>query len=259
MAGMQMQPSVSEISFKFNLPNISALNIVWSPEFSIYGVPWQIKVSKENLNGKPWLTTRLYCAKEDTSQQWTHAASATFKLLSFDGKVDAIEKYALPNIYDYRKLGWGSSMLRWNNLFSAANPYVKDDKITLEVKIEMADPKDPNKSELILEKTDKICVAGCTTKYRFNVTNIENLFATRSNLLMLQNEPWNLGVFKTQSDQLGINLICMTESQDFSCELKISVKLISMKPGGKFVLCILVLLHTFDRHVDALVTISMVF
>lgn len=92
MAGTQKQPRVSEISFKFDVPNVSTLKSIWSPEFYVYGVLWQIAVDKEDKNGKPWLTARLFCVKnmvkKDKSTQWKHVAFPTFKLLSFANNVN---------------------------------------------------------------------------------------------------------------------------------------------------------------------------
>lgn len=228
-----MAQTVSEVSFKFNVPNISALNELWSPEFYVYGVPWKIKVSKEKLIDEFWLVARLFCAKKDTRPNWKHAATATFKLLSFDVNVNAIERHLIPEVYDSKGTGYGRWMIQWRDLFNVTKQYVKDDAIKLDIKIEMADPNEKNKSEIALEEIEKSCEEGCLTKFRLTVTNIENLMATRSPSFTLRNEPWYLSVSKDHSDQLGIKLMCNSTSTEFSCNTKMSAKLVSMKIEGR--------------------------
>lgn len=226
-------PKVSEVSFKFDVQNISALNEVSSPQFHIYGVPWKVKVCKKNKNNEPYLAARLFCAKKDKSSNWTHAATATFKLFSSAVNVNAIVKHASPYVYDSKGLGYGDRMIWWPDLFDVTKGYVQDDAIQLDIKIKMADPNKKNKSELTLEEIERNCEEGCLTKFRLTVTNIENLMATRSSTFTLRNEPWDMTVFKSHSDQLGIRLGCNSTSTEFSCKTKVSVKLVPMKTGGK--------------------------
>ena len=170
MAGTQTATSVFD--FKFDVPNISALNKFRSPKFYVYGVPWTIRVSKENSpNGAPWLVARLFCAKKDKSPQWTYAASFTSKVLSFDKHVNPSECHGRPQIYDDELSRYGSWLLRWDQLFNAKKQYVKDDTVKLVVSIKMADPKEQNKcelflveSEMVIEEIDKNFVAVCSKK-----------------------------------------------------------------------------------------------
>lgn len=234
MAGAQIQPRVSEVSFKFDVPNVRALRSVMSPKFHVYGVPWQVNVEKQDRNGEPRLFTSLFCAKKDSSPQWTHAAFARFKLLSFANNVNPIEGCSWPNVYDYKELGYGAEIIHWNDLFDSTKQYVKDDTLKLKVKIEMADPYEPEKSKLVLEEIGKSCADRCSTKFRLSVTNIENLMAVRSAPFALQNESWYLAAFKfPSSGEFGIRLGCLTSSQTYLCDIKMLVKLVSLKPGGK--------------------------
>lgn len=232
MIGTQIRPRVSEISFKFDVPNVSKLDTIYSPEYTVYGVPWQISVYRQkSSNDEMWLVARLHCARKGASKQWSHVAVATFKLLPFDSNVTAIEKQTYPWVYDFKGIGYGADILRWEEIFDGAKKFVKNDTIKFDIKIEMADPDERNKSELILEEISRSCAVGCKTKLRLTVTNIENLTIIQSVPFKLRNQPWVLLVSKDRfNENVDVRLECVSKSQTFSCILKMSIKLISMNP-----------------------------
>ena len=124
------------------------------------------------------------------------------------------------------------SVFSWD-LFDNTNHYMQNDTIKLDIKIGMADPDEQDKSELVLEETGKSCAEGCSTTYRLTVSKIENLMAVRSAPFTLRKEPWHFLVLKNpQSGQLGIRLDCKSASKTFPCDVKMSIKLVSMKSDG---------------------------
>lgn len=91
----------------------------------------------------------LHSEKEDRTLNWTRAASAEFKLLSFDSKQDIISGNGI---------GYGSlAFISWADLFDAAKNFVKDDTIQLEIKIKAEDPNENDRSQLKLERIEKCC------------------------------------------------------------------------------------------------------
>lgn len=226
--------AVSEISFGFNVPKISTLNEIFSPDFIIYGVPWKVKIKKMNRNGVDWLKFFLKCTNTDKSSNLSYVASASFKVLPFESNHDVIEGHVEPFVFDCTEFGYGSWILSWCDLFENTNSYVKNDMIRLKVEINVVDPNEENGSKLVLENT-YACEEGCSAKYRLTITNPEHLKALRSPKFMWRNTLWYLLVYKDHSGQIGIGLSANKIMKESSPKIKVSAKIISTKVGVKAV------------------------
>lgn len=157
---------IPQISFPFKIANISKLKKVWSPEVMVYGIPWKIKVGKIPFDGEQWLSIDLYCGISDKSSDWSHVAFATFKLMPISGNVGGIERYLKPYVFDCTEPGFGfPSFIKWIELINNKNNYVKDDTLTLDIKIEVAEPNIENSSKTLFKTNEKCCNEGCLAKY----------------------------------------------------------------------------------------------
>lgn len=113
---------------------ISKLDKVCSPEIVICGVPWKVKVHKNDE--KHSLAIYLYCTKNDDSTSWAVSAGAVVKLLSFDNKANALKHNISPDIFNSSNLSYGlDEFIQWEELLKDANKYVQNDKIQLELRL----------------------------------------------------------------------------------------------------------------------------
>lgn len=222
--------TVQDNSFPLRLVNISDLETVYSPEYTVNSIPWIVRICKDNLNGEQWLAIYLQCAKkqifENSILKWEHIACPTFKLISFNDDANNIENHLPPHVFDGQR-AHGIRMLRWNDLMDVDKGYIKDNTINLNIQIKMIDSDEENKSELVLEEIDQMTEEFNTqhAKYRFTVTNVEHLMAVRSPEIILQNMPWYVTIYKHPMKKLFIMLESMTGSRDFSCAVNFHAKL----------------------------------
>lgn len=232
MANTNQSPRVSEVSFRFDVPKITTLDEALSPDFIIYGVPWNVSIKLINRGTEKWLAIFLNCATKDKSPNWSYVSSASFKILPFD-HLGVTEGHIRPYVFNNTNQSSCSWMIRWCDVLDNTKHYVKNDIISFKVKIHVVDPNEVNKSELIFENINRSCEEGCLTKYRLTINNIGNLKAVRSPMFMLRNTQWYLSVYKDHLGKLNIGLAPKNITKESSCEIKISVKISSTVGGVK--------------------------
>lgn len=219
--------SVSQTSFRLKIPNISKLNEVFSPIQVVQDIPWKVKVFKSTTDAKQSLGVYLFCAKTDSSPNWSNAASATFKLPSFEGK-NFIEAITEPYAFNYTESSIGfPSFIDWSDLFDATKHFVKDDSIQLDINIVAADPHEVNQSILVVGNSDRCCENDCLVTFQMTVINVSNLMAVRSTQFVLRGLLWDFSVYKDHSSQLGIRLGSRTTSDKVECKVRMTAKLMS--------------------------------
>lgn len=205
MAKANATANIQQVNFRFNISDISKLNEVWSPEIVVQEVPWKIRARRNVHAADKWLSMCLFCSKKDFPPNWSHAASASIKLLSFNSKVNPIEQNITPNVFsDNGGVGF-DTFIRWTDLFDTKKGYVKDDMISLDIEIIAAEAKEPNKSRLGFEQLSKSCEEGCMSTFRLTVTNIRTLMAVKSPQFNLRNIFCHLTLYKYRS-KLSINM-----------------------------------------------------
>lgn len=198
---------ISEITFPLKVPNISKLDKIWSPQVNVQDVPWKILICKEWREEEQWLGIYLYCSRKINSSKWSRAASATFKLLTFEGNSGTVEKLIRPRVFDYTKTRHGyPNFISWADLFDSERNYVEDDAINLEIKIAADDHQIKDRSTMDFKCIERSCRRACLAKFQLTVTNIEQLFAVASPHFRFQESVCWLNVFKSHSNHLGISL-----------------------------------------------------
>lgn len=212
-----------------NIQKISELKEVWSPEYLIQDTLWKIKAATYGSVAYPSLGIFLYCEAKNKPVGWTHAAMATFKLLSFDANKFPIQHHLYPYVFKSNGQGYGnSSIIKWKDLFAAENSYVKNDAINLKITIEAADSDAEIKSHMQCEDVLQSC---CVTKKRLTISNVNNLLALRSPEFQMQRFCWELSVLKC-SDYLDIRLL---PQEDANCNVTMKVKLFPCDGKGNMV------------------------
>lgn len=222
----------SEISVRFQITEISKMQSVLSREVIVQDVPWYVEASKKPYDGKQSLGIYLFSAKKDKLLDWTHAAYATFKLIPFDSNKDAITHTMDPMVFTNNGTGYGGfALISWTELFNPQNSFVKDDTITLKIKIKTEDPSVERRSKLQIEYIDRSFTCGYLASYRLEISNISSLMAVQSPEFILHSLPWSIITLKTASDFLTVRLNCKEILEKVFCKIKMSVKLVSSKNG----------------------------
>lgn len=234
-------------NFLLEVPNISKLNSMFSPIFTIRNMQWRVFITKNVSDSTEYLAVHLFC-HELFSWNCSRAASATFKLLTFNGDGNAFEKVLDPCIYDNTKRSYGIvQFIRWCDLFDADKNYVLDDKITFDINITVA-PNQKNNSAILLNSVDKCCKNGGLATFRIVVCNMMNLMAVRSPAFRLRGLTWRLIVCKNHLGRLCINLSDRKKPKRFHCEMAMSIKLIPWKDDVKPIEHLMVASMNNDNH-----------
>lgn len=221
-----MALTIPEINFKLSVPKISTFKSIYTPEVMVYNIPWKVQIAKFRIDDVEWLGAYLYCAKENMTLDSSYAATLLLKLMPFDEHMNAVERRIAPHVFKTTSPWWGTSTwIRWNDLLDTNKKYVKNDAIKLDITIEMSDPNDENKSDVIFENVHKSCEKGCSAIHRMAITNVENLLAVQSPDLMLTDEPIQLEIYK-HSAQLFISL---QSDGDKTIKKRVTISLISSK------------------------------
>lgn len=129
----------------------------------------------------------------------------------------------VPNVFD-NEYGYGDPVIGWDDLFDVDKCYVKNDMVTLDIKIDVADPNDPNKSELFFKNIPSTWKEDYR-KMQLTIKNTASLVAVKSPRLTIKKLPWYLLVYKYKS-HLGVGLLLYG---DESCTRTMIVKVLSVK------------------------------
>lgn len=227
---LKIQKSTGKFQFIVEVPKINKLGCKLSQKVVFQGIPWQIKVVKDD-GDEPSLGVYLQCNKNNRNN-WEHPASVKIRMLSFGDSADDVEYFVDP--YAFCKGGntFGiSSLIVWDDLFATEKNYVKNDAIKLKIEIEAADPNDDQKSVLQLENLTQNCDACCSTKKRFTITNIGNLMAVGAPSFRLRNISLKFIIFKMSPAHLGFHIL-FEHDLLHPCVVNLQAKLKSSIPKG---------------------------
>lgn len=137
--------NTSEAKTTLSINKISELKNVNSSIITVQNLPWQLMVFrslKENTLG-----IRLSCLNAETSD-WSCAASASFELRSHKSNKFALKDSILPWIFCANEKSTSRTIIKWNELINSDAGYVKNDLISIDVKIIAKDLKQSNKTFL---------------------------------------------------------------------------------------------------------------
>lgn len=227
MAGILLKPHAT-FTVDMVVSPISKLDETFSPDVYIHAIPWKVRVRKnvdENV-----LEVCLHCTKNsnDSPSNWSIAACATITLKSFRDEKNVF-RHVEPHVFNPKWDWFGCDLIELEDLLNKNN--VQNDAIQLSVEITAEDPNHVERSSLELESIDKNCNCGSAAAFRLTVSNVENLIAVRSPQFIVRGLACDWQVFKDQEHSLGIKLYTISSHKNESCEMTMSAKLLSTKPG----------------------------
>lgn len=212
--------------------DISRLVQVDSPEYLVHNIPWKVKICKQTYNGEQTLAVYLFCTKNDDSLNWSNVATASFKLFSYAGPINTVEHRTDPFVFNRTEFSYGKpDMIGWSDLMNEQNNYVKDDIVHLEIRIDVTNPNDENKSHLSFSMIDKCCDDSATAKFQMHIGTINALTAVRSSAFTLRGLQWDLSVYKSNKGELGFRLQSKYAVPEISCNILLKIILNSTKHG----------------------------
>lgn len=130
----------SEACFSFRVENFSKLHeSVLSPPCIVRNLPWKImampRYASQDRKSQRSLGFFLQCNGNSDSVSWSCQASAELRLLSIKpGVEDCVRK--ISHLFYVKENDWGfSSFIPWNEVLDEQRGFIKDDAITLQVKV----------------------------------------------------------------------------------------------------------------------------
>lgn len=209
---------------RITISEISKLDAIYSFTVFVYGISWSVNI----FVGGSWLCVDLDCNNDDDSSNWAIPGVISCKLLSFSDDSVALEKSALPFVYD-RNTRHGNTMdlIKLDDLFNQSKNFVKDDAIKLEIKIEVENPNQPKKCDATIWR-------GCKNAGEFQLIlkNVSCLMAVRAHPFKLFGLSWRITVGKnSQSNRLFACIDFDESTTKDSCDVTWSIKLITTKEG----------------------------
>lgn len=118
--------------------NISKLSNTYSPEIIVRGIRWKIQIKKEDDH----FAVYLWATEEDMDMNWTWEVDYSFKLLSFNSKVDPVDCKSTSDYFRWGTPSWGyGKLIKWSDLHDSKRRFVRNDTAILEVNFAVKSPK----------------------------------------------------------------------------------------------------------------------
>lgn len=250
MASTISRVEILKTDFQFSIPNISTFDRISTETVLMRGLPWRIEVRRYGSNDDGSIGIGLFCEHGDDSSNFSCAATATIKILSFNRSQPAYERILDPCIFDaQRNSRILKTFIKWHDLMDATQFFVNDDTIVLDIVLKSGALNTINESNsLSFIAMDNCCENAAIAKYRMIVHKISDLMVVRSPIFKVRNMPSEIYISKisaSNGDYLKIALCCkhIDTTNKWSCEMTLSVSLArkDMDPYkrdiGSFIIC----------------------
>lgn len=201
--------------------------------------PRSFQFRKENIDGIVCLSVHFIREIEDESSNWSYAASASVKLLSFNKCLKySKERFIAPRVFGHKLLCVRTNLIEWEKLFDIKYGFVHNDLINFRIKIKVANRNDEDKSDLKFHFPRHCCDNSNNATFQLEIENVATLVAVKMPTFFLQNSSWHLSVYRRQSDYLGIRLKSDDDNMDgVTCEVNVTVKLTSSRENVDAIEC----------------------
>lgn len=111
--------------------NVSKLGNTYSPEVIVRGIRWKIQTRKED----DYFAVYLWAVEDDMDMNWCWQVEYSFKLLSFNSKVESIDCKTTSDIFRWGTPSWGyGKLIKWSEFVDNKKRFVRNDTAILEVK-----------------------------------------------------------------------------------------------------------------------------
>lgn len=118
--------------------NVSKLGNAYSPELLVRGIRWKIQTKKED----DFFAVYLWATEEDMDMNWCWEVEYSFKLLSFNSKVEPIDCKITSDFFRWGTPSWGyGKLIKWTELLDSKRRFVRNDTAIIEVKFAVKAPK----------------------------------------------------------------------------------------------------------------------
>lgn len=222
---------ISGALFRCLISDIRQLNEFWSPGVTIHGLIWRFQLHKVSKADKMMFGVFLHCENEKSASNWSCAAWARMKLVSFSDDNKSITKSINPDVYDSTS-AWGiSEFINCNDLFEEGNHFVKNDCIQIEVEIKTNRPVIDAGQNLF--ESLRCCANSSIGKFRWTVHSVEEHLAACSPQFFMRGSPFELAVFRVATstenmrDLFGVSVRCKNPNTHWSWNVSISLSFLS--------------------------------
>lgn len=231
-------PDVEQMDFRFTIRNVKQLTTYTSPVVRVNSLPWQVKLKRNGEN----VTIELCCNYAHPKTNWSCAARALFKLMSFASNSAAHEKRQDVVAVFSTKLSSitrAHELVKWHDLFDSKKQFVCNNAIVVDVTIQAEKLRENGQNNLI----DVLPISGRAT-FRFKLTKVRGIIAVDSPEFVFRNANCHLTVSKrypltkVELDEykhgyLGIWLVSSNFVHTSNYEIQVNFRLISHRLHGK--------------------------
>lgn len=150
-----MEMEQTSTKFRLIVENVSKLGNTYSPEVIVRGVRWKIQTKKEDEH----FAVYLWAVEDDMDMNWCWQVEYSFKLLSFNSKIEPIDCKSTSDVFRWGTPSWGyGKLIKWLDFVDAKKRFVRNDTAILQVKFTVKPPmplwkceKSPIKLQTALE------------------------------------------------------------------------------------------------------------
>lgn len=118
--------------------NVSKLGNSYSPEVIVRGIRWKIQTRKEDDH----FAVYLWAVEDDMDMNWCWEVEYSFKLLSFNSKIEPVDCKTTSDVFRWGTPSWGyGKLIKFTEFMDPRKRYVRNDTAILEVKFAVKAPK----------------------------------------------------------------------------------------------------------------------
>lgn len=138
---------------------VSKLGNTYSPEVTVRGIRWKIQTKKEEDH----FAVYLWAVEEDMDINWCWDVEYSFKLLSFNSKIEPIDCKTTSDIFRWGTPSWGyGKLIKWSEFVDPKRRFVRNDTAVIEVKFTVQPPKPLWECEASRKETKVSTVLECS-------------------------------------------------------------------------------------------------
>lgn len=118
--------------------NVSKLGNTYSPEVIVRSIRWKIQTRKEDEH----FAVYLWAVEDDMDINWCWEVEYSFKLMSFNSKIEPVDCKTTSDIFRWGTPSWGyGKLIKWPEFMDPKKRFVRNDTVIIEVKFTVNPPK----------------------------------------------------------------------------------------------------------------------
>ncbi|XP_055319202.1 uncharacterized protein LOC129576970 [Sitodiplosis mosellana] len=133
-----MEIEQMSVKLRVVVENVSKLGNTYSPEVIVRGIRWRIQTRKEDEH----FAVYLWAIEEDMDMNWCWEVEYSFKLLSFNSKIEPVDCKTTSDVFRWGTPSWGyGKLIKWSEFMDPKKRFVRNDTAIIEVKFAVKSPK----------------------------------------------------------------------------------------------------------------------